>query len=362
MRVPWAKPYIDDDEINEVVECMKSTWVTMGPRVERFENQACSFLGVKHGIAVNSGTAALDVALKMINIQPCDEVIIPALTYVATANAVLYQHAKPVLADVDPRTFNIDPNSIAAAVTSRTKCMMPIDYAGQGSDYDVLTSIAEECGISLVVDGAHSFGGEYRGRPLCSFGRVSTTSFHAAKIMISVEGGMIFTNDDELAERAKIIRNQGEDRQKKYCHTLLGHNYRMTDLHAAIGLAQFNRLNRILKKRASIAEHYSKNLQDCTGLITLPYVAPYNKHAWFLYAVLVEKCDKVEQYLNEKGIETRRCFLPIHYQPVYKNILDKHSCPVAERVAGKILNLPMYYAMTEEEQDYVIVNLKNAVT
>jgi perosamine synthetase len=362
MRVPWAKPFIDDDELNEVVECMKSTWLTMGPRVEKFEKQARNFLGVKHGIAVNNGTAALDVALKMIDIQPGDEVIIPALTYIATANAVLYQHAKPVLADIDTRTFNIDPNSVKMAVTRRTKCIMPIDYGGQGADYDALTSIAMEHGMSLVVDGAQSFGGEYKGSPLCSFGRVATTSFHAAKIITSIEGGMIFTNDDDLAKRAKIIRNQGEDPREKYYHTLLGHNYRMTDLHAAIGLAQFNRLDRILKKRASIAEYYNKNLQDCTGLITLPYVAPYNKHAWFLYTVLVDKCDTVQQYLSEKGIDTRRCWrLPIHCQPLYKNTLGKHSYPVAERVAGRVLNLPMYYAMTEEEQDYVIANLKNAI-
>lgn len=362
MRIPWAKPFIGEEELNEVVDCIKSTWITMGPRVEKFEQLTVDYVGVKHGIAVNSGTAALDVALKMINIRPGDEVIIPALTYIATANAVLYQHATPVLADIEPRTFNIAPNSVAERITKKTKCIMPIDYGGQGNDYDSLSSIAEEHGIYLVVDGAESFGGEHKGKPLCSYGTVSTTSFHAAKIITSVEGGMIFTNDDELADRARMIRNQGEDPQKKYYHTLLGHNYRMTDLHAAIGIAQFSRLDSIIRKRASIAEYYSKNLKDCTGAITLPYVAPHNRHAWFFYAVLIDNCDAVEQYLNEKGIGIRRGWpLPIHYQPVYKDLLGVCRCPIAEMVAERVMNLPMYYTMTEEEQDYVITHLKNAI-
>lgn len=362
MRIPWAMPYIGKEELDEVVDTIKSTWVTMGPKVEKLEKGISSYVGVKHGIAVSNGTAALDVALKMIGIQPGDEVIIPALTYIATANAVLYQHAKPVLADIDPKTYNIDPNSVAEKITSETKCIMPIDYGGQGSDYDALTKLAQDHNIYLVVDGAESLGGEYKGRQLCSFGRVSTTSFHAAKLITSVEGGMVFTNDDELADRARIIRNQGEDPRKKYYHTLLGHNYRMTDLHAAVGLAQFKRIDDIIKKRASIAEYYSKNLEDCADAITLPYVAPYNKHAWFFYAVLVDNGDAVERYLNEKGIGIRRGWpLPIHHQPIYEDILSGCSYPVAERVAKSVLNLPMYYAMTEEEQDYVITHLKDAV-
>lgn len=362
MRVPWAMPYIGKEELDEVIDTVKSTWVTMGPKVKKLESEIASYIGVKHGIAVNSGTAALDVALKMIDVQPGDEVIIPAMTYIATANAVLYQHAKPVLADIDPSTYTIDPKDVSNKITTKTKCIMPIDYGGQAADYNALMKITEENNVRLVVDGAQSIGGEYKGRKLCSFGEIATTSFHAAKVMTTIEGGMVFTNDDELANRARIIRNQGEDPKQKYYHTLLGHNYRMTDLHASIGLAQFRRLDDILKKRASIAEYYSKNLQEYADVIKLPYVAPNNKHAWFLYSVLVNNCDEVETYLRSKGIDTRRSWpLPIHKQPIYRDVFGNASYPVAEDVSQRILNLPMYYAMTQEEQDYVIKHLKDAV-
>lgn len=361
MHIPWAMPYIGKEELDEVVDSIKSAWVTMGPKVKKLEEELSSYIGVKHAIAVSSGTAALDVALKVIDVQPGDEVIIPAMTYIATANAVLYQHAKPVLADIDPHTYNIDPEDVLRKITNKTKCIMPIDYGGQGADYDAIMEIAEEHHIHLVVDGAPSLGGEYKGRKLCSFGDIAITSFHAAKVMTTVEGGMVFTNDDELDRRSRIIRNQGEDPRRKYYHTLLGHNYRMTDLHAAIGLAQFRRLGDILKKRESLAEHYTKNLQECADVITLPYVAPYNKHAWFLYPILVNNCDSTEEYLKSKGIDTRRSWpLPIHRQPIYGDVFHNVSYPVAEGVSPRILNLPMYYAMTQEEQDYVIKHLKDA--
>lgn len=362
MHIPWAMPYIGKEELDEVVDTIKSTWVTMGPKVKRLESEISGYIGVKHGIAVSSGTAALDVALKMISIQPGDEVIIPAMTYIATANAVLYQHAKPVLADIDPNTYTIDPEDVSKKITNKTKCIMPIDYGGQGADYDALMRITEEQGVHLVVDGAESIGGEYKGRKLCSFGEISTTSFHAAKIITSIEGGMVFTNDDDLANRARIIRNQGEDPKEKYYHTLLGHNYRMTDLHAAIGLAQFRRLDDIIKKRSGIAEYYSQNLQEYADVIKLPYVAPYNKHAWWVYPILVNNCDTVEGYLNSKGIDARRLWpLPIHKQPIYRDVFNNASYPVAEEVSQRIISLPMYYAMTQEEQDYVIKHLKDAV-
>jgi len=362
MRIPWAKPYIDKEELDEVVDSIKSTWITMGPKVKRFESEMSDYIGVKHGIAVNSGTAALDVALKVLGVQPGDEVIIPAMTYIATANAALYQNARPVLADIDPDTFNIDPQDVSRKITKKTKCIIPIDYGGQGADYNALTQIAKEHNIYLLVDGAPSLGGEYKGKKLCSFGDIATTSFHAAKIMTTVEGGMIFTNDDKLDRQSRIIRNQGEDPQAKYYHTLLGHNYRMTDLHAAIGLAQFRRLDSILRKRADLAAYYSENLQQCADVIKLPYVATYNRHAWFLYTILVDNCDAVCEYCKNKGIELRRSWpLPIHKQPIYRDIIGNTSYPVAEDISQRILNLPMYYTMTQEEQDYVIKHLRDAV-
>lgn len=362
-KIPWALPFIGEEEENEVADTVRSTWVTMGPKVERLEREVAAYIGVKHAVAVSSGTAALDVALKALGIGPGDEVIVPALTYIATANAVMYQHATPVLADIDPRTFNIDPNDVMKRITPKTKCIVPIDYGGQAADYEALIDIAEKYGLLIVEDGAESLGGQHKGRKLCSFGAVSTVSFHAAKVITSVEGGMVLTDDPHLAERARIIRNQGEDPVNKYCHTLLGHNYRMTDLHAAIGIAQFRRLDDVLRKRAEIADYYTEQLRELEGIITLPYVDAANRHAWFFYPVLVKNREVIVQYLAEKGIDTRIAWpLPIHKQPIYRNLLGQVHCPVAERIADSILNLPLYYEMTEEELRYVVIHFKDAVT
>jgi len=361
-KIPWAVPCIGSEEENEVADTIRSTWVTMGPKVSRLEREMAAYVGAKYAVAVSSGTAALDVALKALNIGPGDEVIVPALTYIATANAVLYQHATPVLADVDPTTFNLDPEDVRRRITSRTKCIMPIDYGGQSADYDALGQIAREHRLALVEDGAHSLGGEYKGRRLCSFGVMSTVSFHAAKVITSVEGGMVLTDDEKLADLARVLRNQGEDPVNKYHHAVLGHNYRMTDLHAAVGLAQFRRLSEVLRRRAEIADFYTKRLAELEGKLMLPAVVPERRHAWFFYPVLLHKRDEVVGYLKEKGIDTRIAWpLPIHKQPLYRPFFEGARFPVAERIAASVLNLPLYYEMSEEEAQYVVIHFKDAI-
>lgn len=361
-KIPWAIPSIGQEEEQEVVQAIRSSWVTMGPKVEQLEREMAAYVGTKHAIAVSSGTAALDVALKVLNIGPGDEVIVPAFTYIATANAVLYQHAMPVLADIQPETFNMDPEDVKRRITSRTKCIMPIDYGGQSADYDALIEIAREHGVPIVQDGAESLGGEYKEKKLCSFGRISTVSFHAAKVITSVEGGMVLTDDDALAIRARMVRNQGEDPFNKYHHPVLGHNYRMTDLHAAVGLAQFRKLAEILRKRAEIADYYTKHLEDLDGDLTLPYVTGECKHTWFFYPILIEHRDEVVNYLRNKGIDTRIAWpLPIHKQPLYERFFKNARYPVAERIASMVLNMPLYYEMSEEDMRYVVIHLKDAV-
>lgn len=361
-KIPWALPYIGADEETEITDSVRANWLTMGPKVQRLERTIADYIGVKYAVAVNTGTAALDVALKVLDIAPGDEVIVPAMTYIATANAVLYQHATPVLADLDPSTLTLDPADVARRITSKTRAIITMDYGGQSADYDALEELAAAHRIPLVQDGAQSFGGEYRGRRLCSFGTVSTVSFHAAKVMTSVEGGMVLTSDQRLAERARIVRNQGEDPVMKYHHVLLGHNYRMTDLHAAIGLAQFRRLDGLLQKRLEIAEFYTAHLREFSDSIVLPEVKPGNKHAWFFYPIRVEHRDEVAQYLQEKKIDTRIAYpLAIHEQPLYRKLLGDVSYPVAEAVARSVLNLPVYYEMTEDDLRYVVIHLKDAV-
>ena len=360
MEIPWAKPYIGDEELREVVDTFKSTWLSMGPKVEKFEQIISEFVGVKHCIAVNSGTAALDVALKILEIKPDDEVIVPAFTYIATANSVLYQHAVPIFADVDAKTYTLNPDDVVRKITSKTRCLLPVDYAGQTADFDSLAEIAINHGLYIVEDAAPGFGGEYKGKKLCSFGDVGITSFHMAKIFTTVEGGMVFTDDDELAKRARIIRSQGENPDQKYHHPLLGHNYRMTDINAAIGLAQISRMEGVMESRRQAAEYYIKCFQDYKDIV-LPFVKAECSHAWFLFPVLIENREEVRAFLTEKGIGTNISWpMPVYEQEPFKKF-KQDSCPVAEEICRKILCLPMFYNITKEEQNYVIENLIKAV-
>ena len=360
IKVPWARPYIGNEEWQAVKRCFESGWLSMGALVEKFEKKTASYIGVKQAIAVNSGTAALDVALKVLGIGSNDEVIVPAMAYIATANAVLYQNAVPVFADIDSRTFNIDPIDVRRKITRRTKCIIAIDYAGQAANFENLKKIAKEYNLFLVEDGAPSLGGVYNGKKLCSFGDISITSFHIAKIFTTIEGGMLFTDKDEYAKKAKIIRSQGEDPDKKYHHPVLGHNFRMTDLNAAIGLAQTSRMKDVLLSRKKTAEYYISKLMDNRCIIT-PYVAPGSTHAWFLFPILISNRDKVKAYLAEKGISTNVSWpIPIYDQKIYRPF-KKEICPVAEKITKEILCLPMFYRITKKEQDYIIKHLLTAV-
>lgn len=362
MKVPWAKLHLTDDETNEVLSVMKSGWLSQGPKVKAFEQQMASFVGTKNTIAVNNGTSALDIALKVLEIKPGDEVIVPGSTYIATSNAVLYQHAVPVFADIESRTYNIDPADVRRKITKKTKAIIVIDYGGQAADYAELSKIAKEHGLYLIEDGAPGLGGIYKGRKLCSFGDIATTSFHIAKVFSSIEGGMIFTDNDKYAEKCRIIRSQGEDPNQKYNFPLLGHNYRMSDLHAAIGLAQTtpDRMSSVLGWRMKSAEYYTSKLKSLDGVV-LPYVASENVHAWFLYPILISNRDKVRAHLLERGIETNVSWpRPVYAQEPYREF-RKDICPVAEDFSKRVLCLPMFYGLTQAEQDHVVASLTEAL-
>jgi perosamine synthetase len=362
MQVKWSKLHIDENELNNLIEVVKSGWMSSGPKVKEFEDRIAGYVGVKHAIAVNSGTAALDVALKCLKIQPADEVIVPAMTYIATAHAVCYQGAIPIFADIDPRTFTIDPEKIEEKITKKTKCIIPVDYAGQGPDYDRIRKIAQKHHLYVVEDGAPGLFGKYKGKPLCSMGDISITSFHVAKIVSTIEGGMIFTNNDEYNRMARIIRWQGEDPNKKYYHPMLGFNFRMTDLHAAIGLAQTEpkRVAELLKRRHLAVDYYNQQLKK-DPRITLPYVSPYNEHSWFLYPILLQHRDSINSYLLEQDIAVNVSWpLPVYHQEFYRQFA-KEPCPVAERMTNQVMCLPLYYGITRQEQDYVVKHLFDAI-
>lgn len=364
MKIAWANPWLDANEKNEINAAFDSTWLGMGPRTKEFEARMSKFIGVKHALAVSNGTDALDLALKALDIGPQDEVILPAMTYIATLSAVLYQYATPVFADIELETFNIDAASVKKKITPKTKCILYIDYGGNPADYASLKKVSQETGIPLLQDGAQSFGGEIDGEKLCKQGLISTTSFHIAKLLTTIEGGMVFTEDDGLAEKIRIMRNQGEDPLRKYIHVLLGTNARMTDLQAAIGLKQLDKIELILKKRAQIGEFYYQNFRK-NKHIKFPVTRSGSKNAWFFVPIFVENRDRVVKELSKVGVDTRVAYpMPVYEQPFFEKYKKKnlsYNCPQAKWMTERVINLPIFYGMTREELDYVIDNTLKVV-
>jgi dTDP-4-amino-4,6-dideoxygalactose transaminase len=336
-RVRWAAPDIGDDEIREVVATLRAGWITMGPRTQAFEEGVARLLGVAHAVATTSGTIALDLALGAMGIGPGDEVVVPAFTYVATANAVMHVGATPVMVDVEPVTLNIDPAAARAAIGPRTQAIIAIDYGGCAADYDALAALAAERNVLLLQDAAHSFGGDYRGRSPGTIGVGATLSFHVAKLITTGEGGMFVTGDAGLAERARTLRN----------------NHRLTDLLAAVGLAQLPKIPRLLARRREAARWYREALADISGITLLPEPSHVG-HAYFLFSILCADetaRDRAAAALDAAGIETRICWpRPVYRQPAYANHPGpRMPCPVAEDVARRILSLPIHAALTRED-------------
>ncbi len=352
MKVPWAIPNIQEQEKDSISRVIKTGWLSMGNEVKQFEENVASYLNIDYAVAVNSGTSALDVALKCIGIKKEDEIIIPALTYIATGNVVLCNNAKPVFVDID-QTLNINPSLIEEKITDKTKAIINIDFGGNPANYDELLKISKKYDIPLIVDGAQSFGSEYNGVKCCTQGLINTTSFHAAKLLTTIEGGMIFTLDKEFFTKAKSIRNQGET--SKYIHSYLGNNYRMPDLLAAIGNSQIKRFNETLTERQYKVKYYKDNFKG----VDFPKELPYISSCYFFFLVLVENRDELNKYLNENGIETRITYpLPINEQPVFKNFSNE-VFPVAKDISQKIISLPLHYKLTNDEQDYIIDKINN---
>jgi perosamine synthetase len=352
MKVSWSSPNIKEEERKAAIKVLKSGWLSMGEEVKKFEEKISSYLSIDYGVAVNNGTAALDVALKCLDISKDDEVIMPALTYIATGNAVLYNNATPVFVDID-YTLNIDTSLIEEKITDKTKAIMNIDLGGNPSNYDELLRISKKYKIPLIVDGAQSFGSEYHGVKCCTHGIINTTSFHVAKILTTVEGGMVFTRDKELNLKARSIRNQGES--SKYIHEYLGNNYRMMDLVAAIGNSQLDRLEETLKQRKLIVDYYRENLKN----VEYPEELKNTRHCYFFFLILAKNRDKLNKYLNDSGVDTRITYpMPINEQPVFKKF-NKEVFPVAKEISKKIISLPIHNELTINQQDYIIKKINN---
>lgn len=363
-NIPVANPYIGEEEAKAVYKVVKSGWLSMGKRVEEFERDFAKYVGAKHAIAANSGTTALHLALIDSGIEEGDEVLVPDITFISTANVVLYERAVPVVVECDPKTYNISLEDAAKRITGKTKAIIAVDMNGMPVDYDHVLDFAEEAGLSVIADSAESLGAVYKGRKVGSIAPIHIFSFFPNKNITTGEGGMITTDDDKKAALVRQLRNQGQD--YRYHHIHLGYNYRITDIPAAIGIEQLKRVEFILNEKDRIAERYSKAFKEYPN-ISPPFVPEYvDRHSWYMYAVSLKEGldrDRVVSELKSKGIETRLSFPPIHIQPYYQKRFGykDDSYPVSYKAWNQLIDLPIWVGLTVKDQNYIIENLRDIV-
>lgn len=357
-----AKPTFGDEEIKAVSDVLKSGNLVQGEKVKLFEEKFAKYIGVKHTVAVANGTIALDLALKALNIHEGDEIVTPAFSFIASSNCILYQAAKPLFADIDSKTFNIDLAKVAKSITRKTKAAIVVHLFGQTADMDEIEEIAEDHGITLIEDASQAHGAEYKGRKAGSMTKIGCFSFYATKNMTTGEGGAITTNDNEIADEIRLLRDHGQ--KGKYDHVILGYNYRMTEMAASIGLVQLAKLDKMNNVRMKNAALLTKSMQGISGL-TLPYVYKEGKHVFYQYVIKVErnypmKRDTLAGYLKKRGIETAVHYpKPINKQPLYVNLgYDKKTYPNAEEASKRVLSLPVHPLVTKEDIEYIADTLK----
>ncbi|TMS42628.1 MAG: DegT/DnrJ/EryC1/StrS family aminotransferase [Methanobacterium sp.] len=359
--IPIAQPLISDEEIDEVVKVLKSGFIAQGPKVAEFEEKFAEYIGVDYAVATTSGTTALHLALMALGIEKGDEVITTPFSFAATANSILFIGAKPVFVDIDPETYNLDPDKINNAITDKTKAIMPVHLYGQPADMDPIRKIGEENELWIIEDAAQAHGAQYHGQMAGSFGEIACFSFYPTKNMTTGEGGMITTDNEELAETARMLRSHGEG--ERYNHTILGYNFRMTDIAAAIGLVQLKRLDKFTKSRIENAEYLTTHI-DTIGGIKSPFVMDQVKHVFHQYTVRVEngKRDDVKDFLGGLGVGTGVHYpRTIYSQKLYQDMGIVGNCPQAEKAASEVLSLPVHPGLSVEDLAE-IVNLLEEVS
>ena len=365
--IPWAQPLIGQEEQRQMLSCFTTDWLTMGPKVAELESRMAARMGVPHAVAVSNGSVALDLALKCLKLRPGDEVLVPAMTYFASAAAVSWQAAVPVFVDIDAHSWNLDPRRMAEAVSERTRGVIYIDYGGNPADAAAIRAEAARLGLFVLHDGAQSLGATVGDAPCGRDDVISSLSFHMAKVITTVEGGMLFCHDDAHARDLRARRSQGEG-SRKYIHEVLGTNARMTDLAAAIGLAQLDRLDHVLEQRRLISQRYTEGLAELAPLGLRTVAAnEHGRNAWFLYSVRIPDRDRIAEALRrDHGIETRIAYpLPLYRQPVYDGgeAICRHlPCPESEALAAQVLNLPLFPGMSEGQQERVIQALRSELS
>ncbi|WP_292518475.1 DegT/DnrJ/EryC1/StrS aminotransferase family protein [Methanoculleus sp.] len=355
MKIPVARPLVGDEEVEAVADVLRSGMIAQGSVVTEFESRFADYCGVSHAVGVNSGTAALHAALLTAGVGPGDSVVVPAFTFFATASSVSMCGATPLFADVDPQTFNIDPDSVERLIRPDTRAVIAVDLFGQPFDADALRALSDDHDLILIEDAAQAHGAEYHGKRAGSLADIGCFSFYPTKNMTTGEGGMVTTDDDALAERVRLLINHGQS--QKYLHSAVGYNYRMTNIAAAIGLVQLGRVEGFNERRIKNARYLDRHLAG-TGLAT-PYTAPGVRHVYHQYVVKVPADyplgrDGFMNALADAGVGTAVHYpIPINRQPVYENEGATATCPVSDDLAASVLSLPVHPAVTDEDLAYI---------
>jgi perosamine synthetase len=359
--IPLSQPDIDPADIEAVVEVLQTSMLSIGPKIEEFEKLCAKIAGRRHGIGVSSGTAGLHAAVLGAGIKPGDEVITTPFSFVASANCILYVGAKPVFADIDPQTLNLDPDKAAAAITSKTKAIVAVEAFGNPAGMIELEQVAQKNELILIEDACEGFGGQFANRRIGSFGRSAVFAFYPNKQITTGEGGMIVTDDDILAELCRSLRNQGRDGMSWLAHARLGYNYRLSEINAALGIAQISRLDDILENRRRVAHAYMERLMTNRYLI-LPTLMDETRMSWFVFVVRLNDLfetgdrDQIIREMRSQGIGCSNYFPPIHMQPYIQQMLGTKAgdMPVCEYVAARTLALPFFTRMTNRQVERVV--------
>lgn len=361
--IPWARPTFYGAEEAFVLDALRSTWISGGPYVDRLEGEIAERLQVKHAIAVSNGTTALELALRSLQLEPGDEVIVPGFTFVAAANMVLTLGLTPLYADIDPQTWLLDPDEIRRLATRRTKAVMPVHLYGNVADMDGITAAAGAFGLHVVEDTAEAAFSRYRDRYAGTFGRLGTLSFHATKTVTTGEGGMVLTDDQQLAERCRTLRDHGMRKDRRYWHEVIGHNFRLTNIQAAIGCAQLQELPRIVKERRTMHAAYRERLSHCSSIRLQRFHDEVDPVVWVTVACLDDdrdtatvraRRDQIMAKMTADGIETRPGFYDLSLLPPY-------ACPrlpVSHAVSARTIALPAYVGLASEDLDRICESLQ----
>ncbi len=369
--IPLSSQDITGKEKNAVLEVLNSSKLALGPKLSEFEKKIANFASVKYAVAVNSGTSALHLIVRALGIKAGDEVITTPFSFIASANCILYEKAKPVFVDINKDTLNIDVSKIEAEITKRTKAILAVDVFSHPADWDALQAIAKKHKLFLIEDSAEALGSEYKGKKCGSFSDVAVFAFYPNKQITTGEGGVILTNKKKIADFCKSASNQGRKVEdgKWLEHVRLGYNYRLDEMSCALGIVQLSRISEILAKRKKVAEYYNAKLKSVKGL-KIPYVDKHSKLSWFVYVVkLAEKFagskrSRIIKQMAKRGISCSNYFAPIHLQPFYKNEFGykEGDFPITENIGQRTLALPFFNNLTKKEIDFIVKNLTEVLS